>query len=79
MLEIFVLLKYSLGEWRYYIERRKRGEVMSNKDTIICDIETGICGPVGEDNSNIGLIDLTALTTSKDSDSATEIPEIDHK
>lgn len=78
MLEIFVLLKYSLGEWRYYIERKKRGEVMSKKDTIICDIETGICGPVGEENP-IGLIDLTALTTNKDSDSTTEVPEIDYK
>ena len=55
----------------------KRGKVMSNKDTMICDIETGICGPAGEGNSVIELIDLTALPIKKNSDSATEQTEKD--
>jgi hypothetical protein len=38
---------------------------MSNKDAMICDIETGICGPAEESNSVIELIDLTALSTKK--------------
>lgn len=50
---------------------------MSNKDAMICDIETGICGPAGEDNSVIELIDLTALPIKKDSDLVTEQTEED--
>ena len=34
---------------------------MSNKDTMICDIETGICGPA--ETGVIELIDLTSLST----------------
>lgn len=52
---------------------------MSNKDAMICDIETGICGPAGEGNSVIELIDLTALSTKKDSDSTNEQTEKDNK
>lgn len=52
---------------------------MSNKDAMICDIETGICGPAGEGNSFIELIDLTTLSPKKDSDSANEHIEKDNK
>ncbi|SDN44565.1 hypothetical protein SAMN05518871_105161 [Psychrobacillus sp. OK028] len=50
---------------------------MSNKDTMICDIETGICGPVGESSSVIELIDLTSLSPINDSDSVNEQAEKD--
>ena len=50
---------------------------MSNKDAMICDIETGICGPAGEDNSVTGLIDLTALPIKKDFDPMIEQTELD--
>lgn len=43
---------------------------MTNKDAMICDIETGICGPAGEVNSGIELIDLSSLSPKNDSDSA---------
>ncbi|WP_240793308.1 DsbA family protein [Psychrobacillus vulpis] len=33
---------------------------MTNKNPMMCDLETGICGPVGEGNTGIQLIDLTA-------------------
>ncbi|MEI4771321.1 DsbA family protein [Psychrobacillus sp. FJAT-51614] len=32
---------------------------MTNKNAMMCDLETGICGPVGEENSVLELIDLT--------------------
>ncbi|WP_419960180.1 hypothetical protein [Psychrobacillus sp. BM2] len=48
---------------------------MSNKDALICDIETGICGPAGEGNSVIELIDLTSLSPKKVSDSTDEQAE----
>ncbi|MFJ7827305.1 hypothetical protein [Psychrobacillus sp. NPDC096623] len=48
---------------------------MTNKDALICDIETGICGPVGEGNSVIELIDLTSLSPKNDSDSVIEQTE----
>ena len=50
---------------------------MSNKDGMICDIETGICGPAGEGNSVIELIDLTALPINKNSNPITEQTELD--
>lgn len=50
---------------------------MSNKDAMICDIETGICGPAGEGNSVIELIDLTALPIKKDSNQVAEQTEED--
>jgi len=54
---------------------------MSNKDAMICDVETGICGPAGagEGNSVIELIDLTSLSPKKDSDSQNMQPEKDNK
>ena len=38
----------------------KRGTDMTNKNAMMCDLETGICGPVDEGNTAMGLIDLTA-------------------
>lgn len=52
---------------------------MSNKDAMICDIETGICGSAGEGNSVIELIDLTTLSPKKDSDSTNEQIEENNK
>ncbi|QUG43321.1 hypothetical protein KD050_08905 [Psychrobacillus sp. INOP01] len=52
---------------------------MSKKDAMICDIDTGICGPAGEGNSVIELIDLTSLSPKKVSDSTDEQPEKDNK
>lgn len=50
---------------------------MSIKDAMICDIETGVCGPAGEGNSVIELIDLTSLSPTKDSDSVNKQVEKD--
>lgn len=29
------------------------------KNNMLCDLETGICGPAGEDTSTMGFIDLS--------------------
>ncbi|WP_427137718.1 hypothetical protein [Psychrobacillus psychrodurans] len=50
---------------------------MSIKDAMICDIETGICGPAEESNSVIKLIDLTALSTKKEANAVTVQTEKD--
>ena len=43
---------------------------MSIKDAMICDIETGICGPAETEEGNfvIGLVDLTNLSANKNPD-----------
>ncbi|MEK4487558.1 DsbA family protein [Psychrobacillus sp. FSL H8-0484] len=33
---------------------------MTNKNAMMCDLETGICGPAGEENTAMGFIDLSA-------------------
>lgn len=52
---------------------------MSNKDALICDVETGICGPAGAGNTVIELIDLTSLSPKKDTDSTSKQTEKDNK
>lgn len=52
---------------------------MTNKEAMVCDVESGICGPAGEDNSVMGLIDLTSLSPKQDSHSTDEQPEKDNK
>ncbi|WP_342599352.1 DsbA family protein [Psychrobacillus sp. FSL H8-0483] len=32
---------------------------MTNKNAMMCDLETGICGPAGEENTAMGFIDLS--------------------
>lgn len=39
---------------------------MTNNNSMMCDLETGICGPAGEGNSEMELIDLTAPTKKID-------------
>lgn len=45
---------------------------MTNKHSMMCDLETGICGPVGESSAVIELIDLTAPKSQKVSEEELE-------